>query len=133
MWIVIFTIPFSFAVYHNSQTLNCQRLLYLLCQQLEQLFPDAASVATANAVYVARTILKDLIEQLNAAQLLSFVEVPPQVLSGELGTDLQEEFADLIIDEQKRKEGVTGGRGSLLERLAQVSLKSLAQLPMKPT
>ncbi len=68
-----------------------------------------------------RTILKDLIEQLNAAQLLAFIEVPPQVLTGELGTELQEEFADLV------EEG-----GSLLQRLAHISLKSLqAQLPAK--
>lgn len=125
------TIPFYFAVYHNSQTLNCQRLLYLLCQQLDQISPDAASIATANAVHVARTILKDLIEQLNAAQLLAFIELPPQVLTGELGTELQEEFADLTVDEQTKS--AKSGSGSLLERLARMSLKSLAQLPMKPT
>lgn len=41
-----------------------------------------ASVAAANAVYCLRTILKDLMEQLNSAQLLSFVEVPPEALGG---------------------------------------------------
>jgi hypothetical protein len=94
----------------------------LLCQHLTQTSPDSASIATANAVYVVRTILKDLIEQLNAAQLLAFIEVPQQVLSGELGTELQEEFAELVA-----------AGGSLLGRLAHFCLKSLAQLPTKPT
>jgi hypothetical protein len=93
----------------------------LLCQHLNQLSPDTASVASANAVYVVRTILKDLIEQLNAAQLLAFIEVPPQILDGELGTELQEEFSDLEVG------------GSLLNRLAQVCLKCLAQLAARPT
>lgn len=112
-------LPFL-AVYHNSQTLNCQRLLFLLCQQLGQLTPDAASIATANAVLVVRTILKDLIEQLNAAQLLTFVEVPAEVLSGELGVEIQAEFAGLL-------------GGSLVNKLAQAALSSLAELPPKST
>lgn len=37
--------------------------------------------ATANAVYCLRTILKDLMEQLNSAQLLAFIEVPPEALA----------------------------------------------------
>lgn len=43
------------------------------CQQQNQ-----ASTATANAVYCLRTILKDLMEQLNAAQLATFIEVSPE-------------------------------------------------------
>ena len=102
----------------------------MLCQQLAQISPSTASIATANAVHVVRTILKDLIEQLNAAQLLAFIEVPPQVLNGELGTELQEEFAGLLAEQPTVAAGQESG--SLLERLAQVSLKSLAQLPPKP-
>lgn len=118
-WVFQLTVLIFFAVYHNSRTLNCQRLLYLLCQQLDQISPEAASLAIANAVYIARTNLKDLIEQLNAAQLLLFIDLPSQVLNGELGKDLQEEFADLILDEQTK--AATGGSGSLLERLARTS------------
>ncbi|KAL4457314.1 hypothetical protein ABPG75_012179 [Micractinium tetrahymenae] len=36
-------------------------------------------VATANAVYCLCTILKDLMEQLNSTQLVSFIELPPDV------------------------------------------------------
>lgn len=44
--------------------------------------PDAGvSPAAVNALYCLRTILKDLMEQLNAAQLLSFIEVPPEALA----------------------------------------------------
>ena len=112
--------PFLHAVYHNSHTLNCQRLLFLVCQQLGQVSADAASVATANSVLIVRFILKDLIEQLNAAQLLAFVEVPPEVLSGELGVEIQAEFAGLL-------------GGSLVDKLAQAALASLAELPPKST
>lgn len=41
--------------------------------------PGGGSTATANAVYCLRTIVKDLMEQLNSEQLLAFVEVPPDV------------------------------------------------------
>lgn len=36
-------------------------------------------VATANAVYCLRTILKDLMEQLNSTQLVHFIELPPEM------------------------------------------------------
>lgn len=36
-------------------------------------------VATANAAYCLRTILKDLMEQLNSTQLVHFIELPPEV------------------------------------------------------
>ena len=39
------------------------------------------SAAAANAVYCLRTILKDLMEQLNGTQLLSFIELPPGALA----------------------------------------------------
>ena len=39
------------------------------------------SGAAANAVYCLRTILKDLMEQLNGTQLLSFIELPPDALA----------------------------------------------------
>ena len=111
------------AVYCNSQTLNFQRLVYFVCQQLEQLTPDAVGIATANAVYLLRAILKDLIEGLNSAQIMSFVEIPDEVLSGELGEELKNEFSGLA----------DGSGGSLLAMLARVSLSSLAQLPSPPT
>lgn len=38
------------------------------------------SAAAANAVYCLRTILKDLMEQLNGTQLLSFIELPHDAL-----------------------------------------------------
>ncbi len=45
------------------------------------------SAAASNAVYCLRTILKDLMEQLNGSQLLSFIELPPDALAaGAAGT-----------------------------------------------
>lgn len=47
-------------------------------------------------MYVVRAILMDLIEQLNTAQLLTFIEVPPAALTGELGPELKAEFGGLF-------------------------------------
>ncbi|KAL4436991.1 hypothetical protein ABPG75_004130, partial [Micractinium tetrahymenae] len=69
-------------VYNNAQTLNLQRFIYLVARQLRRARRQGAAggvVATANAVYCLRTILKDLIEQLNSTQLVSFIELPPDV------------------------------------------------------
>ncbi|KAL4457338.1 hypothetical protein ABPG75_012203, partial [Micractinium tetrahymenae] len=69
-------------VYNNAQTLNLQRFIYLVARQLRRARRQGAAggvVATANAVYCLRTILKDLVEQLNSTQLVSFIELPPDV------------------------------------------------------
>ena len=109
-----------FAVYNNSQTLNLQRFILLVAQQLRKarrqvggcpgerlptsklvghaccrrwsqalqfatapaaaiLLQGGGSTAVGNAVYCLRTIIKDLMEQLNSEQLLAFIEVPPEV------------------------------------------------------
>ncbi|KAL4436850.1 hypothetical protein ABPG75_003989 [Micractinium tetrahymenae] len=69
-------------VYNNAQTLNLQRFIYLVARQLRRARRQGGAggvVATANAVYCLRTILKDLMEQLNSTQLVSFIELPPDV------------------------------------------------------
>ena len=63
-------------MYNNSATLNLQRLLLVVARQLATCAARGGSVADANAVFLARAVLKDLTEQLNAEQLLGFVEVP---------------------------------------------------------
>ncbi|KAL4432564.1 hypothetical protein ABPG77_000501 [Micractinium sp. CCAP 211/92] len=71
-------------VYNNAQTLNLQRFIYLVARQLRRARHQggaAGVVPTANAVYCLRTILKDLMEQLNSAQLVHFIEVPPEVVA----------------------------------------------------
>ena len=67
----------AYAVYNNGKTYNFQRFLYLVSQQLDKSAAGGGSTATANAVHLARLILKDLIEQLSNLQLLGFVELPP--------------------------------------------------------
>ena len=69
------------AVYNNSATLNLQRLLLVVARQLAKCAARGGSVADANAVFLARAVLKDLTEQLNAEQLLGFVELPQGLLS----------------------------------------------------
>jgi hypothetical protein len=70
-------------VYNNATTLNLQRLIYLVSQQLRRARQRGTmpSAAASNAVYCLRTILKDLMEQLNGTQLLSFIELPPDALA----------------------------------------------------
>jgi hypothetical protein len=77
--------PSSAAVYNNAQTLNFQRLVYLISQQLKKAQAQGGTLtpALANAVFLLRTILKDLEEQLNAPQLLTFAEVPATATPGE--------------------------------------------------
>ena len=43
------------------------------------LLQGGGSTAVGNAVYCLRTIIKDLMEQLNSEQLLAFIELPPEV------------------------------------------------------
>lgn len=69
-------------VYNNAQTLNLQRFIYLVARQLRRARRQGGAggvVATANAAYCLRTILKDLMEQLNSTQLVHFIELPPEV------------------------------------------------------
>lgn len=77
-------------VYNNSRTLNFQRFLYLVSQHLPRAAEhrtrvgrsDAGPIAAANAVHLARLVIKDLMEQLNSTQLLSFVELPGEGRGG---------------------------------------------------
>lgn len=61
--------------------------------------------ATANAVYCLRTILKDLMEQLNSEQLLSFVEVPEDVAAAAA------EAVVAVAEEQAAEAALRGSGG----------------------
>ena len=102
------------AVYNNAQTLNCQRLIYLVAHHLTDKGSSAAAVG--NAVHVLRAIFKDLIEQLNAEQLHTFVELPPAALQSVMGAALQSEFAGLH-------------QGSLVATLCRAALGTLSSAP----
>lgn len=56
-----------------------------------------------------------MIEQLNASQLATFVEIPVAVLNGRMGKELQKEFSDVHQD-------------SLITSLIRAVLKSACRL-----
>lgn len=68
--------------------------------------------ATANAVYCLRTILKDLTEQLNSEQLLSFVEVSPAVAAAAAAAGAEEQQAAAAATGGKQQAPADGGSGS---------------------
>lgn len=72
----------------------------------------AGVVPTANAVYCLRTILKDLMEQLNSAQLVHFIEVPPEVVAaGGEGTSPSEAKAHDATAAPAAEPGAGGSEG----------------------
>lgn len=85
-----------------------------MIEQMRQSQARGGTIAAANAVCVLRAILKELIQQLNAEQLLNgFFELPPALTPGAVSVNLQVEFADLH-------------EGSLVASLSRAALSTVA-------
>lgn len=98
-----------------------------MSQQLRRCAAAVASggsfgVAGANAVFLARTVLKDLTEQLNPTQLLAFVELPPAAAAAgaPLAAAAQPDLSEFGEDANK----------SLVAGLARSALQVLAANPV---
>lgn len=110
------------AVYNNARTLNFQRFLFLVAGALQRAAAQGGTPAAANAAHLARLVLKDLMEQLNAGQLLAFVELPPP--SGHGGGSPAAAAAAAAMLRAELADGLH--QGSLVHSLTRAALAALA-------